>query len=74
MKNITKTNTILCFFVILLGIFHGFAQNEKTKKPNFVIIFTDEQGYGDLSCFGDPNLKMPVIDKMAQEGKKLTSF
>ncbi len=43
-------------------------------KPNFVIIFTDDQGYGDLSCFGGEHVSTPRIDQMASEGAKLTSF
>lgn len=44
------------------------------RAPNFVIIFTDDQGYGDLSCFGATHVSTPRIDQMAAEGVKLTSF
>jgi arylsulfatase A len=43
-------------------------------QPNFVIIFTDDQGYGDLSCFGGKHVKTPRIDRMAAEGARLTGF
>ncbi len=43
-------------------------------KPNFVIIFTDDQGYQDLGCFGSPTIKTPRIDQMAREGMRFTSF
>ena len=43
-------------------------------RPNFVVIFTDDQGYGDLSCFGGTHVKTPHIDRLAKEGSKLTSF
>ena len=43
-------------------------------KPNFIIIFTDDQGYGDLSCFGSKTIKTPNIDRIAKEGRKFTSF
>ncbi|MEC7906716.1 MAG: sulfatase-like hydrolase/transferase, partial [Verrucomicrobiota bacterium] len=43
-------------------------------SPNFFIIFTDDQGYGDLSCFGAEHVRTPRIDRMAAEGTKLTSF
>ena len=42
--------------------------------PNFVIIFTDDQGYADLSCFGSKEIRTPNIDRMAEEGRKFTSF
>ncbi len=44
------------------------------RPPNFVVIFTDDQGYGDLSCFGGTHVHTPRIDRMAAEGLKLTSF
>ena len=43
-------------------------------KPNFIIIFADDQGYGDLSCFGSRTIKTPHIDRLATEGRKFTSF
>jgi arylsulfatase A-like enzyme len=39
-----------------------------------VIIFTDDQEYQDLGCFGSPDIKTPHIDKMAAEGLKFTDF
>ncbi len=46
----------------------------KGRKPNFVIIFTDDQGYQDVGCFGSPNIKTPNLDRMAAEGMKFTDF
>ncbi|MEZ6039501.1 MAG: sulfatase [Planctomycetaceae bacterium] len=43
-------------------------------KPNVVIIFIDDQGYGDLSCFGSTTIRTPHIDRLAREGRKFTSF
>lgn len=50
------------------------VEAEPTDHPNFVIIFTDDQGYGDLGCFGSTKIKTPNIDKMASEGRRFTSF
>lgn len=44
------------------------------KKPNVIIIFTDDQGYNDLSCYGSKSINTPNIDKMAEDGIRLTSF
>ena len=44
------------------------------RKPNFIIFFTDDQGYNDVGCFGSPNIRTPNFDRMAAEGMKLTSF
>lgn len=43
-------------------------------KPNFVIIFCDDMGYGDLGCYGNPTIQTPNLDKMASEGMKMTQF
>jgi arylsulfatase A-like enzyme len=50
------------------------AADEPAKKPNFVILFTDDQGYGDLGCYGSPDIKTPNLDRMAAEGMKFTDF
>ncbi|MDG1048831.1 MAG: sulfatase-like hydrolase/transferase, partial [Planctomycetota bacterium] len=42
--------------------------------PNVVLFFTDDQGYGDLGCFGHPTIATPHIDGLAAEGLKLTQF
>jgi len=44
------------------------------EKPNVVLIMADDLGYGDLSCFGNGKMKTPVLDKLAGEGIRLTSF
>ncbi len=44
------------------------------KKPNVVIILTDDQGYGDLGCMGAEELKTPYLDALAQNGIKFTSM
>ena len=46
----------------------------QANQPNFIIIFTDDQGYGDLSSFGSETIKTPNIDRLAVEGRKFTSF
>ncbi|MDQ8180276.1 sulfatase [Pelagicoccus sp. SDUM812005] len=50
------------------------ASSETPPRPNLVIIFTDDQGYADLSCFGGDHVLTPNIDRMAAEGVRLTSF
>ena len=46
----------------------------RDRPPNVVIFFTDDQGFGDLSCFGHPTIHTPNVDRMAAEGVKLTQF
>ena len=50
------------------------AQAQKQRPPNFVIIFCDDLGYGDLSCYGAEKIKTPNLDQMAREGVKFTDF
>ena len=52
----------------------SFAFAAKTESPNIVVIFCDDLGYGDLSCFGHPTIKTPNLDRMAAEGVRLTQF
>jgi len=42
--------------------------------PNFIVIFCDDLGYGDLGCFGHPTIRTPHLDRMAAEGQKWTNF
>ncbi len=44
------------------------------KRPNIVFVLTDDQGYGDLSCHGNPILKTPNIDRLHHEGVRFTDF
>lgn len=46
----------------------------RTEKPNILLIFADDLGYGDLSCYGHPTIHTPRLDQMAREGIKMTSF
>ena len=46
----------------------------KESPPNVIIIFTDDQGYQDVGCFGSPDIKTPHLDQMAREGVRLTNF
>ncbi len=50
------------------------ARAADRKRPNFVVIYADDLGYGDLSCFGHPTIRTPNLDRMAAEGAKLTQF
>lgn len=43
-------------------------------KPNVIIVLSDDQGYGDLSCHGNPVVKTPNLDRLHDEGIRLTDF
>jgi arylsulfatase len=44
------------------------------RRPNIIFILTDDQGYGDLSCHGNPILKTPNLDRLHDEGVRFTDF
>jgi len=48
--------------------------SQESRKPNVIIIFTDDQGYQDVGCFGATDIKTPHLDQMAKEGIRLTDF
>ena len=50
------------------------SENRPTSLYNFVVIFADDLGYGDLGVYGHPTIRTPHLDQMAQEGQKWTQF
>lgn len=61
-------------FVVVLSL-DGKSQVPGMKeKPNFIIVFVDDMGYGDMGIFGHPTIKTPYLDQMAREGQKWTQF
>ncbi len=68
-----KTHTMQLISATLL-VCYLIAPSVAEEKPNFIIIFTDDQGYNDLGCFGSKKIKTPNIDRMAAEGRRYTSF
>jgi arylsulfatase A-like enzyme len=68
---------MLCCLAALAAALVGFPQveaREPATKTNLVIIYADDLGYGDLSCYGHPQFQTPRLDQMAREGARLTSF
>jgi len=54
---------------------HGRETKTASKKrPNILFVFIDDMGYADPSCFGNPKMKTPCIDRLAREGIRLTNF
>ena len=59
-------------FLFLASLFLAVSSGQ--ERPNVVLILSDDLGYHDLACYGHPKIKTPVIDQLAQEGVRLTSF
>ena len=64
---------VFCYCLLIIVCGSNIADASETK-PNFVVIFTDDQGYQDVGCFGSPDIRTPRLDSMAKEGMKFTSF
>lgn len=50
------------------------SRSNAAEKPNIVIILTDDQGYGDMKCYGNSRLQTPNLDQLAAEGIRFTNF
>ncbi len=65
-------------FCLAIGLIHRNAANAaeqpESSLPNFVVIFCDDLGYGDLGCFGHPTIATPELDRMAAEGMRWKQF
>ncbi|MHC4123339.1 MAG: sulfatase-like hydrolase/transferase [Planctomycetota bacterium] len=60
---------------MLLGWLNTSATaGQNKRKPNFVFIFADDLGWGDLGCYGNREIKTPNLDKMAKKGALFTQF
>ncbi len=69
-----KIQLLFSIFFLLLIFNSCTTKDQEERLPNIVIIFTDDQGYQDLSCYGSPNIRTPNIDKIATDGIKFTNF
>ena len=61
----------IIYLIILLFI---FSCEKNNNSPNIIFILTDDLGYGDLSSYGSETIKTTNIDKLAEDGVKLTSY
>jgi arylsulfatase A-like enzyme len=71
MKNILNGFLLGCLLMFGGSIVYG--QENKKQKPNIVLIYTDDLGYGDLGCYGTSALSTPNIDRLAKNGVRFTN-
>src|SRR6187455_1148561 len=63
---------LMCCTLAALPV-HANAQQQE-RRPNVVLIITDDMGYGDLPSYGGTDLRTPNIDRLVREGMRLTDF
>ncbi|MDF7823632.1 sulfatase [Pontiellaceae bacterium B12227] len=70
-----RKNIKLFTILLLLSAGSPFAPRAGAEKlPNFIIIYADDMGYGDLGCYGAEGYETPALDRMAREGMRFTDF
>ena len=77
-RDFLKVAGLAAASLALPGCFSASGQpsgkSDASRPPNFIVIFCDDLGYGDLGCFGSKKHRTPNLDKMAGEGMRFTSF
>ncbi|MDE3235115.1 MAG: sulfatase-like hydrolase/transferase [Bacteroidota bacterium] len=68
-----KRKALYLFTPLLLFTSYTTIWAQKTKRPNVVIIYSDDVGYGDVSCYGATKIHTPNIDRLAKEGIMFTN-
>ena len=67
-------NILSLFALFLFCCTCQLSESVRPDRPNVVIVFTDDQGYGDLGSYGAVDFQTPHIDQMAMNGIRFTSF
>ena len=65
---------VFVFLVLALSLPFGIFAERSESQPNIIIFYVDDMGYADPSCFGNPDMETPHIDRFASEGLKLTNY
>ncbi len=63
-----------CILLAVVGTAFVAPNLHAAERPNVVILFADDMGYGDPACYGHPQIRTPNIDGLAKDGLRLTSF
>jgi arylsulfatase A-like enzyme len=74
MNKLSGWITGISMFLSGISVTAQTVKHSISKLPNIVLIFVDDMGYGDLSCFGAIQYKTPNLDRMAAEGERFTNF
>lgn len=77
MKNLTPRCCLAptaLLVIAALSCSSSAPPSSEETRPNIVVLFADDLGYGDLASFGHPTIRTPNLDQLAAEGMRLTSF
>jgi arylsulfatase A len=87
MRNSRKSRVLAALYTVVICLWGSNAladappiadaqptANAPHQRPNLVIIFTDDQGYADVGCYGATGFETPHLDRMAAEGMRFTDF
>ncbi|KAL3865285.1 hypothetical protein ACJMK2_006898 [Sinanodonta woodiana] len=66
------TNIYYVIIILFASCLHHIRCADNAPRPNIVFLIADDLGYGDIGCYGNTTLRTPNIDKLAQEGAKMT--
>ena len=69
----TPTKAAMIFNLVAIMLLLMFAAQAE-DRPNVILMMADDLGYHDVSCYGSETIRTPVLDQMAKEGIRLTSF
>ena len=68
-----EVNRIIICLAVLMGL-SAIEVTSAADRPNVIVVMTDDQGYGDLACHGNPILKTPHLDRLHAESVRFTDF
>ena len=75
LKNMKRTSSIASIILVVITCLHiAYPINAQDRLPNIVLVFIDDMGWGDFSCFGNAAVKTPNIDRLAEEGLRFEQF
>jgi arylsulfatase A-like enzyme len=69
-----RYTTLILLTAVLFISCNQIKQKQNTEKPNVVIIFIDDEGYGDVGCYGATGFQTPNLDYIASKGMRFTNF
>jgi len=68
-----KTGKVISGILGILSAATQYSNGQSSEKPNIILIYADDLGYGDLSCYGANSVKTPNIDRLASQGLRFTN-